>query len=403
MRPLSIPAAGPLAFLLLFSLAGCVDDQTRQVRGPIVDTLPGGIVRVRNQAPTAWADTNHLASEPDLEIGGDDTTAGLEQPTTLAVDGSGRVYVVDRVIKLFDSTGKFVRTVGRLGEGPGEYRGPEIATAGDRLLVQDATLARLSIFDSAGRFVTSWTTVCCAPTPPMQDAAGRIIVWTPSATQDFTWTRFDSAGRLLDTLRLPPQPSRALWKLHTGFGFWSAPVPYSPRTRTALLPAGGLVYGWSAAYTLTVTATGTDTVMLVEREVATTPLAEAQRLAGVKDVTDFLDRNGRNIGGVDPAEVARVVTLESVPTTAPAFGFLVADPAGRLWVSRPAGEDSTRSHFDLYAADGRYLGAVRAPVVLEEPGRSAWGRDAVYTIQETAAGLPVIVRYRLGIEVRSGR
>lgn len=61
----------------------------------------------------------------DLSIGGDDSgPADLFDMRGLAVDGTGRIYLIDyprAVIQVFDSTGAHVRTIGRRRGGPGEF------------------------------------------------------------------------------------------------------------------------------------------------------------------------------------------------------------------------------------------------------------------------------------------
>src|SRR5688500_6470978 len=75
-------------------------------------------------APT-WGTSTRLVQE--LRIG---QLEGAEQYTFGSVDGiavglDGAMFVYDGkvpIIRLYDATGKFVRNVGRAGEGPGEYR-----------------------------------------------------------------------------------------------------------------------------------------------------------------------------------------------------------------------------------------------------------------------------------------
>jgi 6-bladed beta-propeller/NHL repeat len=80
------------------------------------------------------------------------------RPTGLALLGE-RLYVADvahHSIEVFDKGGAFVKTIGRRGEGPGEFNFPtHLAAAGDRLLVTDALNSRVQVFDTDGRFISS--------------------------------------------------------------------------------------------------------------------------------------------------------------------------------------------------------------------------------------------------------
>jgi hypothetical protein len=66
------------------------------------------------------------------------------------------------VIKQFGSTGAYVRSIGRDGSGPGEFKAALVATAPGLLVVHDPASARTSVFDSAGGFRA----------PPVQEDVG---------------------------------------------------------------------------------------------------------------------------------------------------------------------------------------------------------------------------------------
>lgn len=75
--------------------------------------------------PAEW--TVDLVEE--LSLGGDDADASTAfyEPMDLAVDGHGKVHVLDtgnHRVQVFDGDGRFVRTDGVLGSGPGGLREP---------------------------------------------------------------------------------------------------------------------------------------------------------------------------------------------------------------------------------------------------------------------------------------
>ena len=75
-------------------------------------------------------------------------------------DSRGNIYVLSDVLpQMFDASGKFIRALGRVGDGPGEFRAPSSVAIGrgDSVTLLDAGSSKLSVFEPGGRFVRSLT------------------------------------------------------------------------------------------------------------------------------------------------------------------------------------------------------------------------------------------------------
>ena len=95
----------------------------------------------------------------------------LTQPTSVAIAPNGDVFIseghnqnpqappetVSRISK-FTPDGKFIKSFGKLGSGPGEFRGPhDIAMdAQGRLFVADRGNMRIQILDQDGNYLGQW-------------------------------------------------------------------------------------------------------------------------------------------------------------------------------------------------------------------------------------------------------
>jgi hypothetical protein len=117
------------------------------------------IVRTHSGLGT-WGDTMTLV--PDLEIGAIDGPPELVfgDVTSVAVRRNGNILVLDaqaRAVREFDSTGRYLRTLGRRGQGPGEFERPmavRVDPAG-RTLVLDWN-RRMTVFGVDGTPERTW-------------------------------------------------------------------------------------------------------------------------------------------------------------------------------------------------------------------------------------------------------
>jgi hypothetical protein len=74
---------------------------------------------------------------------------------SIAVDSKDNVYILDNKdcdIKVFDGKGYFLRTIGKKGQGPGEFSAPSSLeiTAKDEIIVFDIGNHRISVFGTNG-------------------------------------------------------------------------------------------------------------------------------------------------------------------------------------------------------------------------------------------------------------
>ena len=88
----------------------------------------------------------------------------FDRPTGVAVAANGDIFVTDghgqnnRVVK-FSPDGRFIKTWGRTGAGPGDFDQPHDISIGgsqERVFVADRSNNRVQIFDQEGNFIAAW-------------------------------------------------------------------------------------------------------------------------------------------------------------------------------------------------------------------------------------------------------
>jgi hypothetical protein len=119
----------------------------------------GEVTVVRNPKEPLYK-TPVLELKEDLSLGGPEAQGdyAFGQIRTFIVDDAGSIYVLDTQsdhIKVFDRSGKYVRTIGRKGQGPGELENPMTLsfnrTAGELAVHQSSR--RISYFKTDGTFL----------------------------------------------------------------------------------------------------------------------------------------------------------------------------------------------------------------------------------------------------------
>lgn len=88
--------------------------------------------------------------------------AALRQPTGISFDAAGKQLFVsdtyEHVIKVFTPDGAYINTIGRRGEGDGEFNFPTMLWCSDagQLLVTDSLNFRTQMFDLTGKFISKF-------------------------------------------------------------------------------------------------------------------------------------------------------------------------------------------------------------------------------------------------------
>lgn len=405
---MSIRAASSVqraAIGLAVLLVGCAGDAPPpDIREGRVDTLPSGTIVVSNSMRGLWDSSAAWTVVEDLRIGsadGDDADAAFGSVRGLAVDSHDRIYVLDyqsQGIRVFDRDGHHVRTVGRKGDGPGEFRGAQALAVdpADRLWVLDRQAARYTVLDSAGGFAASY------PREAYFLRTGEIWGVAPSGEVVDSWTvgsgsasepqrtgvfRFDPATGGRDSLLLPPfdRPTYdVVVRRGTTTNEFLFPVPFTSDELLAFDSRGLLWRAMSGTYEVALLSLTGDTLLVLRREYRSIPVSGEDRDRALAQIAQATEGSGARL---DPA---------LVPPMRPALNGIVVDDQGYLWVA-PLGERlGDGIALDVFAPDGQYLGKVLTTMRTW----STWPRPLVrgahlYFVSTDSLDVPYVVRARI--------
>jgi hypothetical protein len=287
-------------------------------------------------------------------------------------DGSGNLFILDpqnaRVV-VFDTAGRFVRSMGAGGGGPGEFRTPaSLSVSPDgAVAVFDYGKGGLVRFDATGA-VDDEQPFALFPTPDGQRHFSQFSDTTlvssstspmePGGLTQMLRQIVDADTLVLSQLPLPAVQMAMYEKCRVGL---MLPPIFAPELTWAPGP-GVVALGTTTEYSISLVQAGNVT-RIVRRQIAPMP---ASRDRAIHHLGEGI-RIGLSRGSclIDPAEM---VDKRGVAEVIPLIGRIFLSPSGELWVQRFAiGRDGVAA-IDVFNRRGGYVGTIAqdrlTPVVL---------------------------------------
>jgi len=317
-------------------------------------------------------------------VGGENDPQGdlINRPQDIRVAAEGSVYVLDWkdvCVRIFDTNGKFVRAVGRPGQGPGEINLPcwiDLGPTGE-LFVLDGMNMRISRFGQDGAFIKSFRMEKFASIVRV-DGQGRVYRGEESTSESAGLSsEYKEIVRSLTIVRTDADGSR--------------PQRFGPFRGEKILQK----------------SEGQAILMLSSRVAPTTGWAvdrDGRVYAGNNEKYDLgvydpdrklLFRFGRQYKPVknpsSKSSSGRTPAARSQPEYLPAFNpDLFFDDEGNIWIPLFRGGDKEPFAHDIFSPDGIYLRQVITPFrIYRVRGGNA------YSIVESGEGFRVITCFRL--------
>ena len=361
-----------------------------------------GIRIVENRAPTWRAGAGwRLSERPAVEIGseGGDTTQLLNRTWYGTRLSDGRIVLGQSSdLRMYSATGKFIRTIGRRGRGPGEFRGSPGRLerwAGDTIAVANEQF--ILVFSPSGDYVRSIRVPRDSMKFDPRHRAGELLPLPDGSvlfhlnvrqtdgpqnrptgvyTRERGIVRYVPGRARLDTLGFYAA-LRTYWHDDGGGRGRGGPLPFAPFGTHAWaadrLYAGDMIRYEIHGFTLprrTARGPSSDPIRLstiIRYLKPLRPITAEDRRAWLKDI------RGRTAPADRPERERHLAALKW-PTTHQAFVSLVADDGGNLWVGETRAGVTRRSGtwgqdlpavYTVFDRDGRLLGEVPAPPDVE--------------------------------------
>jgi hypothetical protein len=339
-----------------------------------------GVTIVTNAAPIWRAGEEwRIDTIPLVDVGGVDSI-----PATIFADVGGAAllpdggFVIaegsDATLRFFDAAGKHRASVGRKGQGPGEYEDfGGIIVDDDTLFVWDGDLDRLTVLDVAGKYVRSAT---------IRLTSGRYVfagIGRRWADGSFLIASSDGVGsndpmgivaESVTVVRLFPDlqhdsvigrwPRTEMMKVGAERFFTALTVPYARQG----------VHAWadSGVWIGTGDAPRLDLHDLHGRLLRSVRWNAAPVPVGAGELDAWRAKQTARTAGGAPSEISTAFAAgyakARFPETRPPYRALLRSDDGHLLVARVPRWDATDAdprEWDVIDADGRWLGPIVMP------------------------------------------
>ncbi len=321
-----------------------------------------------------------VSFELDCVIGeSDDPEKSFSEVSNFVIDDSEILYALDfkdRKIKVYDEEGKFIRSFGEQGQGPGELDMPIgiHLTPDNTLMIEDATARKLVHFTLDGTYIKHVS---------FADRLALVnLLMGPNGNFLGREMKLEGEDLFFIIKKFDPElkPLFSIDQIE-----FAIPVPGSGNKIDLMNmlsiyqfdSSGNIYYGRNVDYEIKVYTPDGTHIKTIQKEFDPQKVTE-------EDIEEILNRMP-NIGPVNVKE------LFEFPEKFPPYQFFTLDERGRIFVRTwNKGENKGVFITDVFDAEGRYI--VRFPSKMDI---RVWKEGKAYSYEHNEEGFNIIKRYKV--------
>lgn len=353
-----------LVFFLMFLSCG---RQQSEWKGTIEEV--DGVTIVKNPKEPIYGE-DVFSLEEELSIG---EAEGREEYMfsrirSIAVDDTGRIYVLDWKeihVKVFDQNGTFIRTIGKKGQGPGEFIMPlSILITNQNELVVNDFRSRLAFFSLEGQFKKNIQMAKLRLSSVDIDSEGNIVgraIVREEENPRYELRKFDAELNYLHSLGFSPLPSASPGGFNPFMGVMMSHIDNNDQ----------VICGNPENYEIKIFDKEGNLKRKIIKEYDPVEITEEE----IKEVTE----------GMPPEEKL------SIPKYHTAYNWFTADDEGRIFVmTHERADEGEVYYYDIFNSEGKFIVKIplkTRPYVLKN--------KKFYTAEEDEEGYLMVKRYKV--------
>ena len=324
-----------------------------------------GVKVVKNPAEPVYGEIL-LDLEEDLSIGReDDDNYVFYQVRNIDVDDQGNIYVLEGGncrLQKFDLTGQYLQTIGKKGQGPGEFESPSrlFLDKENNIYISERRKRKIHMFNSKGEFVKSIllsnTTTDFSVTPD-ENIFGIANIRTEEESKRCV-VKMDPKGEIIKNIAQFSDIKRVQRKgkegMRMSFGIghlYNQRLYFSPTVNNKHL------YAHSSEYCLFQVNLEGDLELIIKKEEPLHPISQKEKNKIYEGFSDLTEKWPKGV----------VKEALQFPSHRPFFNKVATDERGRIYVRRVKSviDESEEVEFDIFSQEGYYLYKTKLPFTPE--------------------------------------
>ncbi len=329
----------------------------------------GEIKVVKNPADPLYGEI-HLDIVEELNVGNeDDDNYMFNNVTNIATDSQRNIYVLDRGnfrVQKFDHKGQYLQTIGKKGQGPGEFERPAriFIDTQDNIYVTDGggrNMGRMiKIFSGSGEFVQ----VIHLESPISDfhvDSEGNILANVSRIVERGTKravVKMNQEGKIIKEIAEFSDIKQVIKKSSDRTASFRVSHHYTPRLSFSPIDERTFSYAYSTEYQVFVIDKEGKPLLKIQKKEAPQSISKGEKDRIIEILEESISRGGTKW----PEGVLEEAC--NFPPTRPFFWWAIADDLQRLFIWRVKSvlDESEERKFDVFNKEGYFIYRAKIPV-----------------------------------------
>jgi len=356
----------PITLIFIITILVSCNSQKTEWKGTIEEV--DGVTVVNNpKEPIYGEEVFNLEEELVIGVEQNNQSFHFYEIMDIAVDDEENIYVLDREdcnTKIFDKDGKYIKSFGQKGRGPGELIRPfRIFIINDEeIMIDDAPSYNLNFYSLDGTFLNSISTIKPVLLEPSIDSEKNLIGlgWVRNVENPYLeLKKFNSKLNYLFTIGTCDAPNPRRFN------------PFWARIQWVTTQENNIIFGCPREYKLEIYSPDRKLLKIIEKDYSPIMLSQEE-----------IDKE------LDKLPAGRET---DIPKYHSAFNHMTIDTANRIIIQTwERIEASSGYYYDVFDAEGKYLAKI--PLQIKP---LQWRNHKVYSIVEDEDGYQYIKRYKV--------